>query len=381
MSTDTETLPQVNRRQAALERYVILLSPTIGWWEGRYQLPKTDTTVSLSGKQLQKGVTTPRTVLITDEWPQDQQGVAWKKRFDAILLRKDKFIESHSEPFPIRGVRQVPRAAAPLLFRELFGLTLGDLEARQRKLKESGGDTAAIDKQIQDIHVRDPFADVFTPVYDISREQQSIAYEFYETTQAFLADLPNVVKQIREQIAPEVWTAIQHKVPKTRGEMRAKFHIDIVPVEIAGGTSPEEVHIADLEEHHGVVMAAVRRKVEEAVENLVAGPREQLADALGNLKELIERDGRVTEKSFRPVREAIAKIRLFDFVANEELMAEIGRLEQRMDVTVPKNLNSQSAAQNGFSSALDSLLTEVQDADRQAGLVASFGRELRGIQL
>lgn len=329
--TETQESPLAENRLRAMEEQVILLAPSFGCYRGQYQLPKSKTTVELDGHEVEGGsVTTPRSKLMTNTYPKDRAGTVWKVRLQRISNRQRALIEKYSVPFPIRGVRIVPKTAAHEFFRELD---------------------------------------------DIKRDLQEAADEF-------VADLDSIVDQIRENTDAEVFKAIQNKIPTDRQQMRAKFYVDVVPVEIAGGMGdPTVLTDRDLQQHYDLVREACQRKVNEAIETMIAQPRQQLAEALANLKEVINRNGRVTSKSFRPIHDAISKIRAFSFVANDDLLNEMNNLEHRMRGTVPTTLNEITAANNGFAAAIDALLDEVEDAEQQAADLEEFGREYRGIQL
>lgn len=324
-------LAQDAARRRALEKSVVLLAPSFGWYRGQYQLPKAKTAVEVNGKEVaQSSVTTPCSKLMTDTYPVDADGVAWKRRLQKIESRQKSLIEKYSVPFPIRGVRIVPKAAARAFFRELD---------------------------------------------DVKRDLQTAADEF-------VANLDGIVRQMKEKTAKEVFDTVEHKIPKLRNVMRAKFFIDVVPVEIAGSEDrPNVLTRDDLDQHYEMVQEACRRKVEEAVEMMIEKPREQLAGALAGLKNVIDRNGKVTQKSFNPVYDAMRKLRAFSFVANEELLLEINNLERRMRGTTPMTLDQVSSANCGFTAALDTLLTEVEDAEQQASDLEEFGREHRAIDL
>ena len=142
--------------------------------------------------------------------------------------------------------------------------------------------------------------------------------------------------------------------------MRAKFHLDGVPVEIAGGNRGSEVSLGALEQYRGLVQDSIRRKVSEAVEALISNPLDQLAEALGNLNDLIARDGRVTERSFGPVRDALQKIQMFAFaIRDEDILRQLNELEQGLNNTC-KESDSVTAARNGFSRLLNDTLSVIE---------------------
>lgn len=382
----TEDHVELDSRQEALERRVLLLCPTIGWWKGMYQLPRTTTETVSDGKTVDKDdVTTPRAKLMTDAYPVDRSGTAWKKRFQKLESRLSALKERYSVPFPIQGVRIVPKSRGQELLDEMYGLTLGRLRKRIQQAYDDGQAGAAnvLERHLAEaIRIEGENAPANTPIFDWTKsaDNQSIAYDLHRAAMEFCENWPTIREQIRSK--NDVFSQVESKVPTSSGLMRAKFHLDVVPVELAGGGSAHQrVDEDDLVAHNDVVREACRRRVDEAIESMIAGPRQQLADALASLNELVSRDGRVTQKTFKPIRDAIAKIRLFDFAANPQLLQRIGELEHRLSITAPDSLDATTAANNGFTAAINGFMREVQDSEAQARDLEEFGRERRSIDL
>lgn len=385
-ATMTEDHVELDARREALERSVLLLCPTIGWWKGQYQLPRGNTEVRSEGSVVDKDdVTTPRTKLMTDAYPVDRHGVAWKKRFQKIESRLSALKDRYSVPFPIQGVRIVPKARGQELMDEMYGLTIGRLRRRIAQAVEDGDEGAAdvLQRRLDEaLRINGGTAPANTPVFDPTKSEdgQSIAYDLHMAALEFCNDWPAIRNQIQNKNA--VFSQVESKVPMNGGVMKTKFALDVVPVELAGRLGDSHtLDQDDLAEHNETVREACRRRVEEAIEEMIRSPRQQLADALQNLKDLIARDGKVTMKSFNPVREAIAKLRMFSFVANDEMMQQINNLEQRLNITVPSSLDSVTAASNGFSAAIEGFMQEVQNAQAQERDMEQFGRDYRGIDL
>lgn len=328
MPTTTETHAAARRR--LLEEEVLLLAPSFGSWKGMYQLPKTKTTVEMDGEEVDNAnITTPRAKLITDTVPVDRNGQPWQGRIARLASRHKRIIETYSISFPIHGVRIIPTSSGASFFRELD---------------------------------------------DVKRDMQAAADEF-------VADYDGIMRQIKRNTPENVFRAVEHKIPRDRAEMRAKFYIDVVPVEIAASGSPRIATRAALEQHQDLVRESAQRKIDEALDAMFSEPRQQLAEALTNLKDVIRRSNRVSSKSFKPVYDAIAKMRAFRFVANQELLDEMDRLEQEMGVTPARTLGADSDATAGFSAALDALMDEVENAERESEVLEQFGRQHRSIQL
>lgn len=317
-----------NRRRL-LEEKVLLLAPSFGWWRGHYQLPQNKITVELSGEEVANDdITTPRAKLMTDKAPKDSAGKPWKKRFQELNSRQAAVVDSYSVPFPIRGVRIVPKASGEEFLKKLE---------------------------------------------DVRRDLDTAVGEFVD-------DLEGVLQQIKDNADASVWEAVEAKIPRRRDQMRAKFYVDVCPIELAGG-NPAAVDRNALAAHNDIVREATRRKVDEAVEAIIAAPRIELAKAIAGLKDVIGRNGKVTAKSFRPVTEAMQKLRAFTFVADDQILRTIKELEDRMRITTPTSLDSTTAVTSGFAAALDAVVAEVTDAANQAAVIEDFGRELRGITL
>jgi hypothetical protein len=379
--------PVVTARQDALEQNVLLLAPSIGWWKGTYQLPRTKTDIKVDDKAVSNNdVTTPRAKLIGDTYPHDADGRLWKKRFQKLDSRLEAVKGRYSVKFPIAGVRVVPKSKGAELMYELFGDTIGTLEHRSEQCRGQGRHSEAdvIDNRVAERvnAVQTKHGGVVsksTPVFDPNRTVQSIAYDLDMVAEEFCDHLPHVLAEIARE--NDVYAQVASRVPQSAGLMRSKFHLDVVPIELAGTTKTNKLTATDLEDHNEIVRDACQRQVEAAVEEMIAGPRQQLAEALANLKGLIDRNGRVRSTSFAPVRQAIEKIRMFEFCANDDLLESMRLLEHRLNITTPKNLDATTSANSGFTAAIEGFMSEVQDADQHQRDLDSFGKDLRSIDI
>jgi hypothetical protein len=375
-----------------LEQRVLFLSPTVGRWEGRYKIPPALIDMRIDGTKVDTakkgtGVTTPYTVMLNDDWPMNARtGKSWKKVFADALKFRDNILAKLSIPFQQVGTRIIPMTKAREFFHQMIGLTLGHLRHQLRDLEDhrEGNSPAAVElrSRIRRALRQEPTAHDSTPLFDESRAVQSFAYQWKSLADEFVHHLDSVFAQVRDNIQPRAaWDAVKERIPRTPVAMRAKFYTHILPVELAGGTDDHRVTMADLEAYDSVMRDAVNRTVELAVETVIARPRQELAEKLAALRELIDRDGKVTAKSFRPIQEAFTKLRLFQFAANPRLLEQIQGLENRMRITEPASLDSNTAASNGFTAALDSVIGECEDAVQQAEDMENFGKEYRAIDL
>lgn len=380
-----ESDARLQTRQEALEQAVLLLAPTFGWWRGRYQLPKDKTTVSVSNTEVDDGdITTPRSVLMDMKSPLRSDGTPWIKVFQGLESRQKGLISRYSVPFPIHGVRIIPKAAGVEFFDRLFGMTYGGLKRAKAQAFDRRDDRnyRRLADWLRRVEHKYPHAADTMPVHDEAGEQPtSVAYDLFQAANEFCDNWDSIRNQIATVRDPRVWAGVEAKVPRDGAKLRAKFYMDVVPVELAGSNRGVVVTADTLAHHQELVNDACRRKVEEAIENLVAAPRQELADAISSLHDLVARDGRVTARSFAPVYEAIRKMRLFEFAATPSLLAQLNTLEERLTQTSPANLTAVEAVQSGFSAALQSVVAEVTDATKQDEMVRQFGRRRRELAL
>ena len=374
-----------SERQAALQSAVLLLSPTLSYWRGSYQLSSKKTSILLSGHTVEaNSVTTPHCVLLTDQYPRDRANVPWKKRLQSIASRHVAVVERYSVAFPIRGVRIIPKSRGDAFFRELFGPSLGGLRREYLRNVSAYGEghdlTVAVRNRFKHGSEASPGCDDTCPIADELSETQSVAYELRRATVEFGEDLSRILRDIQEHTDAEVWEDVKHKIPRSPKDMCEKFNLDVVPIELAGSAESREVTSDDLAAHADVVRAACQRKVSEAIENMIAEPRQQLADAIAQLAGLVDRSGRVTAKSFRPITSAIEKIRAFAFIANSELLERITELETRLDHTLPSSLTAATLVTSGLSTLLTDVADAVNDASQHQADFEHFGRARRRVQ-
>lgn len=321
-------------------------------------------------------VTTPRAKLMTDAYPLKRDGKPWLKVFQGIENELNRLKNAHSLPFDLSGARLIPRRSFQLFMDRLYGPTLGSLTKQLSQARQERDHVTAnrLEAEINASHEqsRGFRNDATRPVYDKTKlpDEQSIAYKLFVASLEFCQDWENIRAQIAA--ANTMFDKVEKRVPRTAAEMANKFSVDVLPIELAGN-SPTELTADDLALYKDVVEDAVRRRVTDAIETMVEAPRQQLATALTNLQELISRDGRIRSTSFAPVREAIAKIREFDFVADADLLNQITALETRMERTNPVGLDSETAAANGFSAALTNFMEHVTDTDRMQADIEEFG--------
>ena len=309
----------------ALDQRVILLAPSLGWWKGMYRIR--DAKVSLRGATINSPTTQPQVKLLDC----CEGAKVWKARFQKIDSAREALTEKYSLNFPIHGIRIVPVTKAGEFFNRLV------------------------------------------------RNQDSIARQLADAADAFTAEFANLLQMVRQHIAGDVWDDIQSRLP-SQNTIRGYFYVDCPAVSLVHNNTAETLS-GDLADHADFIRETTRRQVDVAISSMVAGPRQALAEALEELQGLIERDGRVTSKSFNPVRAAIDKIHMFDFVANDQLLQQIRTLETRLGQTDTRGVDSSTATTSGLIQLLQDVRTSAVNEVQQKTDAAKFSRPLRRLDV
>ena len=378
MTTTTVEQPtsEATTAEVFLNEHVILVSPTISLWQGQYQLPVQKLKTELADQTLaSKHITTPKAKLLTDDSPLDRRGVAWKKRFNQIDSALSKLKQQYTLSFSINGIRILPRNKIGVFMDKLYGTTVGQLRRQLEANTLSHTESRIVQNMLDgEFSQAQPSTMVLYP----RNRDKPLTMVLKETVDEFVADYANVRAQLANS---PVWAAVQAKVPKTAEEMRRKFGLHVTPIEIASGSltkgSTDEMLM-----HTDVVRSACRQHVSAAIEAMISEPREELDNAIGALQTLITNDGVVSEASYAPIRRAIDKIRMFEFVANDELRQKMTMLQTQLNTTRPASVRNNRNLANVFNSQLGAIREEVaSEAARTAAVTEFVERRGRAIGL
>jgi hypothetical protein len=371
---------------ASLQKHTILLATSMGWWRGQCDIPgDLVQVVSKKGETvIEDGKTTkPRLVMMHDKYPiRRSTGEPWKKLFQDIDSERNAILHGLSVSFPIRGVRVIPLQHAALVYGRLHGLTIAQIDRLH-----ADPDTTPERRE----HLAEMFADdnnrnqpTTAPAYDPRERHQSLAYRLDRLAVEFVKDYTDIVAQIGNQIGDASLRKFAvSKIPPAE-QLRAKFYITSAQVRMTSGEvevnnqlTPDDVRLL-----HTHIRETGARLADEALQTLLEQPRQELAQALTELENLVGRNGRVTVRSFAPVQAAIAKLRAFEFVASGELLSRLKDLEQCIGATdgeegvreTARGIREDPSTAVAFRNQLNDIVTEVASASRTDEIIARFGR-------
>lgn len=341
-TTDYAIQGSTDQPTSNILNHVQIIDPDIGWWSGRFALKDADTTVG--GETVdKKHITRPQVKLLesTDQLRRFQE------RFRKLSGEANSIIDYYTETFPIRGLRMVPVDKLRNMMYELIGK----------------------------IEYGIPTYDTGRYVPRTSSDEQSVAYRFNQVADEFCQQWSELVSGMQRNIEVSLWEHVRKRLPGP-DHLRGKFFLRVSRLQVnLGGTSELAGTLAmqSTDDYSTYMRESLQRQIDEAVTQLVAGPRQALVDSLNDLDSLIMRDGRVTTKSFGPVRDAIDKIRMFGFIANDDLLKEIDRLERVMGTTTPSTLDSTTAVDGGFISLIRETSRVASDTAARDDDLAKYG--------
>lgn len=165
---------------------------------------------------------------------------------------------------------------------------------------------------------------------------------------------------IKRQLGAEQYELARKQIPKIR-DLVASTGIFVVSLPIGQTYDTIQGHRLD-----GLLSQSrdeARKMINSVMENLVAGPRQELSEALENFQKIISNGSRIRERSVEVVRRAFRRLKLFDFVADTTLAQKIAALDSQLSTAVGDSttdaLNHAIRAVQEEATAVDSLQAQI----------------------
>lgn len=334
MSTTTlqaveETVEQLNtdNEQGTLRVFkkimsrCLLVSMTFSRWRGAYQIEKAE--VTTEGKTVPQEISTPGRWKLVPE--------SFNKKLQALESEARALLSKYSVPFSMPGVYIIPLDSADALFQRL--------QVVRTKLEEEADNLC-------------------------SPENYAL----------LLSQLHSAVN------GDEELYQVACKFVPSREDMRKKFGMcwPIVPI-----GAPNEEFADSPSEFIKEARAETAKMVKDAIDTLLNEPRKEFADALDNLNNILlknlgneAKNGGVRQASIDSVRNALAKLRSFEFVADNELLKQMSSLDDVLKDTTPKKLNSSMVTAKALSVTLNTIANKARDDDASVQKFDRFSRSL-----
>lgn len=157
----------------------------------------------------------------------------------------------------------------------------------------------------------------------------------------------HIVPQWAAKLSSAVWNQVVGKIPSGR-ELRPKF-----------GLSTAELRVGELFE--------VGTMIQESLDMLLSGVREEIAVCSSALRDVISNNRRITAASFAPLQRAIEKVKMFEFALTPTLASEIEEvgewLSQRDIPALREDDNLRSAAGTILGRIIETAKQELASID------------------
>jgi len=179
---------------------------------------------------------------------------------------------------------------------------------------------------------------------------------------------------IRAKLGGEAYELVKSKIPSGPELLEAT---SLAVVSLPLGVDVDDLRTAADSQLLSRARQRTTEMLQQVSESVVAQPRQELADAISQLQDLIGRDGRVTARSFVPIRRAIEKLSRFDFVMDDVLRQKIQELSRRMDALTPSDQDSRTSSDNG----LLGVLQELRETAVHTAAITKYASKLGGFRV
>jgi hypothetical protein len=118
------------------------------------------------------------------------------------------------------------------------------------------------------------------------------------------------------------------------------------------------------------------RLVAQAVESMVDEPVKEFAEAVKNLEQLQEREGRCRTGTIEMIQRAYSKLMDFQFMIPRELIVKLKQVEAGLGGLTPRDVNTQSSTAARLSGALRSVSEELKSGKTRSEGLQQFARAI-----
>lgn len=324
----TQTQPSI---EEIVNEKIILITPSLKMWRGQYELKTDDTEVLLDGKTVDnKDITTPRVRLFTKTGPVDPWNRPWLERLNEMSSDMERVKKKYSLPYNLGVARILPSSRLGHFLEFLFG-AYGSPD---------NPDYGSFAQRLQQIG--DEMADQYNDLLSYWSKR-------------------------------DYWSRIEDRVPD-KNQVRNRFKVSVGTLNI-GLTDGVKSHL--LEREASIVAKTCRSQVQDLVASLIEEPRRAIVDECAKLNAVLQTNQKFSERSFNAVREAIEKFRMFEFIADEDVLQKLLELETAVNSTDPKQLGSNADASAALRNAIVDIGAAVRESIERTATSYSLDRSAR----
>jgi len=310
---------------------IILITPSLKMWRGRYELKTDDTEVLLDGKAVDnKDITTPSVRLFTKTGPVDPWNRPWLERLNEMTSDLERVKKKHSLPYNAGAARILPSAKLGVFLEFLFG----------------------------------EYGSPDNPDYG------SFAHRLQQISKEMSEQFDDLIAYWSKR---DYWANIADRVPD-KHQVRDRFGVSVGTLNI-GLTDGVKSHL--LEREARIVARTCRSQVHELVASLIEEPRKAVVEEIEKLNAVLQNGKNFSTRSFNAVREAIERFRMFEFIADADVLQKLTDLESVVNNADPKELGNNADASAALRNAITGIGAAVHESIERTVTSYSLDRSSR----
>jgi hypothetical protein len=333
---------------AKLQEHVILVAMHIGWPKMSPHIADSSVVLTdgASLKQVnEKFRSSPRWNLIPDEW---------KSRLGSLESRARKCLSNYARQFTSKGLNLLPISRAEEVFRQLKVM------------------------QEEFLHIAEQFTENYTDILqDVRRELESeIGHEAVVKAMKALPDPDKIKDCFRFQwySLPLSSSVSEEKIRLLQFQLEELIRDYQTPSEIVPELQKIRATVAELSRIAASDMdasqtselmqearAALRDQIGHVVDDLIEGPRRQVAAEMATLIQKLQDDKQIQPGSFTALRDAIQHLRDFEFLETPQLEQALLAVDRKISEHAAKQLNESRDLSLQLANALTTQVGKIVD--------------------
>lgn len=187
----------------------------------------------------------------------------------------------------------------------------------------------------------------------------------------FIEQYPDMVDNLRTKLGDKFGLVAKH-LPDA-GRLGSRFSLDVVPLKVS------LVEFLDARSGAGVLKEAKKAayaKVMEVVNNMIEGPRQQLAAAVTNLRDLVVAERRYDERSLDAVRKQLERLKGFAFVADSSILEAMRGLDSQLQTISAQQVKQGGQVAKDLVEALGAVETAAATDALEGRAIKKFRRQI-----
>jgi len=210
-----------------------------------------------------------------------------------------------------------------------------------------------------------------TKAEEVLKTVNDINDDYEQDVSEFVRAYDSIVEGIKKKLGNK-YEQISKRLP-AKIKLRSLFGIECLTMKI---------HLAEFNDRAAVgqflrrTQNEMRKSVSQLVESLTTEPRRILMDSIGNLSRMLLDEKTIRQPSLDVVKRALDNYKSYAFVGDDTVLQAISKLENRLQLTTAKSLNSDGTAANALIEAMSKVTSATIDDVKEGRSLAKFKRSI-----